>query len=79
MLPLPDPRTVNGQLRICCSQAALAVSALGCALNLLAQVQETSDAALVMGMLEAAQAHIAEARAAAFNFAGMVLPCAGSI
>lgn len=59
MLPLPDPRTVNGQLRICCSQAALAVSALGCALNLLAQVQETSEAAI--------------------NFAGMVLPCAGSI
>lgn len=79
MLPPPDPRTVAGQLRICCTESAIAVSALGNALNLLAQAHDTSDAAQLIRLLDATQSHIAKARSAAVNFAGMVLPCAGSI
>ncbi|MCW2286228.1 hypothetical protein M2323_004033 [Rhodoblastus acidophilus] len=79
MLPPPDPRTLDGQVRICYGQSALAVSSLGNALGLLVQVQDASDAAQLIRLLDATQAHLTNARKAAVNFAGMVLPCAGSI
>lgn len=75
----PDPRTIEGQLRICHNQSAMAVSTLGVTLDLITHCRCADDAKNLLELLNTAQKQVDQARSAALNYAGMAMPCHGSV
>lgn len=91
MLPPPDPRTLEGQLRICHNQSAMAVSTLALVVDQVAQLalslrEEYSpeaasaarrDAANLLRLMDGIKTQVDQAHAAANAFGGMLLPTKG--
>lgn len=85
MLPPPDPRTIEGQLRICHNQSAMATLAI--AIDVVAQFgmefdrveYSEEEVANLLRLMNTVQIQVEQAREAARAYAGMVMPCVGSV